>query len=88
VDTRLEFFNVNRDKFVFKLGDQQIDLLNGYEAISSNDKPVKIHQIENLYYKNLHTLLKQGISFKTILEQSQILQKISNLEKAVDQITS
>lgn len=88
VDTRLKFFNVNRDKFVFKLGDQQIDLLNGYEAISSNDKPVKIHQIENLYYKNLHTLLKQGISFKTILEQSQILQKISNLEKAVDQITS
>lgn len=85
---RVGFFNVNRDKFVFDLNGNRVDLLDGYETIASGDDSIKIHEIENLYYKNLHALLKSGVSFKDILKQSQILQKITDLEKVVDQVTS
>jgi hypothetical protein len=81
---RVEFFNVNRDKFILELSGNRVDLLDGYETIASGDDSIKIHEIENLYYKNLHALLKSGVSFKDILKQSQILQKITDLEKVVD----
>lgn len=85
---RLDFFSTNRNEFSFDLDGERIDLLEGYESIAADDDAVKVHEIENLYYKNLHSLLKRDISFKTILEKSNILQRITNLDKIADQVTS
>lgn len=90
---RYDFFKINRNAFKFDLDGNSIDLLKGFEAVSAagindEDNILIINQIENILYDNIQEILKQGYSFSDILEKSQIIEKISNIEEVSKQLTT
>lgn len=90
-EAKLQFLDVLKgvhDTLKFKYNDKQYDLLDGIELISDTDPNIKLHKIENLLYINLHKIINEGISFKTILKESGLLSTLLNLNKVIEQITT
>lgn len=90
---KYDFFRINRDAFKFTIDNKEVDLLNGFESISAagineEDNILIINQVENLLYDNLQELFKQKYTFYEILEKSQIIEKISNIEEVSKQLTT
>lgn len=90
---RYDFFKINRNAFKFDLDGKSVDLLKGFESISAagindEDNILIINQVENILYDNVQEILKQGYSFSDILEKSQIIEKISNIEEVSKQLTT
>ena len=86
-DARIKFFETSKNDLKFTLNEKVIDLLEGSEALNDSDKDIYIHNLENILYKNIHKLLDSGISFTDILENSNILQHLTNIENVVKQKT-
>lgn len=90
---RYDFFRINRNAFKFDLDGNSVDLLRGFEAVSAagindEDNILIINKVENLLYDNVQEVLKRGYSFFDILEKSQIIEKISNIEEVSKQLTT
>ena len=90
---RYDFFRINRNAFKFNLDGESVDLLEGFESISSagineDDNLLIINQVENILYDNIQKTLKSGYTFQELLEKSQILEKISNINEVEKQLTT
>lgn len=90
---RYDFFKINRNAFKFDLDGKSVDLLKDFESVSAagindEDNILIINQVENILYNNLQEILKQGYKFSDILEKSQILEKISNIDEVSKQLTT
>lgn len=90
---KYDFFRINRNAFKFDLDGNSVDLLKDFESVSSagindEDNILIINQVENILYNNLQEVLKKGYTFSDILEKSQIIEKISNIEEASKQLTA
>jgi hypothetical protein len=72
-EAKLEFIKTIRDSVKFTIRGTHFDLLDGYDDITDDDNEVKLFKLENLFYTNLHSILKAGISFKEILKSSGIV---------------
>lgn len=91
--TKYDFFRINRNAFKFSLDDNDVDLLKGFEQISSaeindDDNILIVNQVENLFYDNLHSILNQGYTFYDILEKSEIIQNICDINEIEKQLTT
>lgn len=91
--SRYDFFQINRDAFTFDLDGTTVDLLEGFEkipaaGIEDDNNLIIINQVENLLYDNIQAVMSKGYSLEEILEKSQILQNITNVDKIDIQSTS
>lgn len=92
VQARIKFFDVNKDAFIVTFSDgKTYNLLDGMEKLTPgsnpNEQTIYINQIEQLLYDNIQQLIAKGYSFKQLLEESKLIEKIavsngkSNLDK-------
>lgn len=71
---KIDFFRVLFNLPKFTINGKEYDLLEGKDKIPGDKPAVLVHKLENLFFINLHKILNDGISFKEILEKSQILE--------------
>lgn len=89
-DAKLEVLSViNRSdsaKFIAK--GKSYDLLEGMDSIQEDNPAIKLHKIEDLFYKNLRKAMADGLTFKEILEASHILEQLPGSGEIALQTTS
>lgn len=74
----LEYYRVNRDAFKFKLGLDEVDLLNGFDSLDlTSQNGVAVAKVQNLLYNNVRKILKdKDISFRQLLDQSGLVNNV------------
>lgn len=86
-------FVVHQESFKFEYNGTQYNLLEGIESIPevTSDTPdalIYVTKIFNLFYNNVNSLIKQGWTYKQILERSQLLDKMLKLNLVAQQKTA
>lgn len=73
----------HRESFKFKFNGKIYDLMDGAETITENpEQPyITFNKYATILYNNIQKLLKDGWTYKDIIERSQILEKISAFNK-------
>lgn len=76
----------HRESFKFQFNGKSYDLMDGAEAITENSEEqyITFNKYATILYNNIQKLLKNGWTYKDILERSQILEKISAFDKNPD----
>ena len=77
---RLQFFENLRPHLKFTIDDKEIDLLEGYEQIGTDNDGLKIDLLEELLFNNISQLLAKEYTIGQIFENSKILEKLTEQE--------
>lgn len=89
--TCFDIFNENRNSFKFTFGDDEYDLLKGFEDIpvlAEEELLITNNNIFRLFHNNINELISKGWTYTDIWERSQLFDKISKLFEISKQITS